>query len=415
MALTSTRVAVEFFRIQSVGGASLSSVIARPTTNRITSVAEHGFVDLPDKVEAVPQVSTGYGVLLLDATDQAGVSESFGWQIGLVGEYGSLTLAVPSAPGGGRTVTVGGTSYPAVWLTDLADFSAADGSLPLSSFFTKSEVDAKFAALPFRSDNTTLTGAAVGGLLAVAAVSGAAVTGWEVIPTAEITPADIGAQPADADLTAIAALAPANDDFVQRKAGAWANRTVAQVKTDLGVAGWKSPAAGRYFLPISQGSGSTGTLTNNWLRVLPWIVRGTITIDRMVGDIATAGEVGSKFRMGIYADDGGSRPGALVVDAGQIAADSATVQELAIAPVTLQPGVYWLGGAVQLAPTTQPSVRVVNGATPDVPMILGTALPAAGASGTAYAATGVTDVLPVTFPVNPAAVSTGPRLFLRAA
>lgn len=39
----------------------------------------------------------------------------------------------------------------------------------------------------------------------------------------------------DADLDAIAALAPSNDDFIQRKAGAWANRTVAQVKTDLGV------------------------------------------------------------------------------------------------------------------------------------------------------------------------------------
>jgi len=40
-------------------------------------------------------------------------------------------------------------------------------------------------------------------------------------------------QPLDADLTAIAALAPTNDDLVQRKAGAWTNRTPAQVKTDL--------------------------------------------------------------------------------------------------------------------------------------------------------------------------------------
>lgn len=41
----------------------------------------------------------------------------------------------------------------------------------------------------------------------------------------------------DADLAAIAALTPSNDDFIQRKAGAWTNRTVAQVKTDLGVIG----------------------------------------------------------------------------------------------------------------------------------------------------------------------------------
>lgn len=38
---------------------------------------------------------------------------------------------------------------------------------------------------------------------------------------------------ADGDLSTIAALTPSNDDVIQRKAGAWANRTVAQLKTDL--------------------------------------------------------------------------------------------------------------------------------------------------------------------------------------
>lgn len=37
----------------------------------------------------------------------------------------------------------------------------------------------------------------------------------------------------DADLDAVAALSPSNDDVLQRKAGAWTNRTMAQVKTDL--------------------------------------------------------------------------------------------------------------------------------------------------------------------------------------
>lgn len=37
----------------------------------------------------------------------------------------------------------------------------------------------------------------------------------------------------DADLDAVAALSPANDDVIQRKAGAWTNRTMVQVKTDL--------------------------------------------------------------------------------------------------------------------------------------------------------------------------------------
>jgi len=42
-----------------------------------------------------------------------------------------------------------------------------------------------------------------------------------------------GKQPLDSDLTDIAALSPSNDDVLQRKAGAWTNRTPAQLKTDL--------------------------------------------------------------------------------------------------------------------------------------------------------------------------------------
>lgn len=40
-------------------------------------------------------------------------------------------------------------------------------------------------------------------------------------------------QDLDSDLTAIAAIAPSNDDVIQRKAGAWTNRSMAQIKTDL--------------------------------------------------------------------------------------------------------------------------------------------------------------------------------------
>jgi hypothetical protein len=52
------------------------------------------------------------------------------------------------------------------------------------------------------------------------------------VSTATQTALD-GKQPIDADLTAIGAIAPTNDDLIQRKAGAWTNRTPAQLKTDL--------------------------------------------------------------------------------------------------------------------------------------------------------------------------------------
>lgn len=41
------------------------------------------------------------------------------------------------------------------------------------------------------------------------------------------------AQPLDLDLTAIAGLSPSNDDIIQRKSGAWTNRTIAQYYADL--------------------------------------------------------------------------------------------------------------------------------------------------------------------------------------
>lgn len=70
------------------------------------------------------------------------------------------------------------------------------------------------------------------GSLAAVAFSGAYadLTGKPTIPS---TPGEVGAQPVDADLTAIAALAPADNTIMQRKAGAWTASTPGTVKTDL--------------------------------------------------------------------------------------------------------------------------------------------------------------------------------------
>lgn len=58
-------------------------------------------------------------------------------------------------------------------------------------------------------------------------------------------------QPVHLDLTAIAGLTPSNDDVLQRKAGAWVNRTIAQLKTDLG-----NPTAAGSGTEIQYKSGS---------------------------------------------------------------------------------------------------------------------------------------------------------------
>lgn len=68
--------------------------------------------------------------------------------------------------------------------------------------------------------------------------------------------ADIGTtvQAHDADLDAVAALAPTNDDVIQRKAGAWTNRTLAQLIADLG-------ALGTTFQPLDSDLTAIASLT----------------------------------------------------------------------------------------------------------------------------------------------------------
>lgn len=61
-------------------------------------------------------------------------------------------------------------------------------------------------------------------------------------------------QPLDADLTTIAGLTATTDSFIQAKGSAWASRTVAQVKTDLGITG-----SGDFSLKADI-TGATGSL-----------------------------------------------------------------------------------------------------------------------------------------------------------
>lgn len=57
--------------------------------------------------------------------------------------------------------------------------------------------------------------------------------GGNLSDQADLKSALDGKQPIDVDLTAIAGLTPANDDIIQRKSGAWVNRTISQLAEDL--------------------------------------------------------------------------------------------------------------------------------------------------------------------------------------
>ena len=129
-----------------------------------------------------------------------------------------------------------------------------------------------------------------------------------------LTAADVGAQPVDSDLTTIAGLTATTDSFMQAKAGAWSARTVAQVKTDLGITGQPPPTAKvvGYYAP----SGLTaGNMTS------PLTAAGTMAAAPVFLWAGSYTEVGNAYhysgtstvRFGLYDATGtGGYPGSLV-------------------------------------------------------------------------------------------------------
>lgn len=183
-----------------------------------------------------------------------------------------------------------------------------------------------------------------------------------------------------------------------------------------GTGGTPVPSAGQYVFTTSPNQTGTSLALNvGTLRLAPWVVTRAIKLDRIGGDVATVGDAGSLFRLGIYGDNGSAYPGALVVDAGTIAGDSATVQDAPAISVSLAAGLYWIGGAVQAVTTTQPTIRVVSQWNPPVLISTATSQPSAAQSGYGYQQTGVTGALPANFSTSVALSGNAPRLHVRLA
>jgi len=118
---------------------------------------------------------------------------------------------------------------------------------------------------------------------------------------------------------------------------------------------------------------TVGGLTKDVLRAVPFVVPKTITLDRIAMEITIAGTAGSVLRLGIYSSTD-NLPGALVLDAGTIACDSATFQSITINQ-QLTAGLYWLVFNHNSAAT--PTFRAITLAA--MPNILG--VPAALGTG----------------------------------
>jgi hypothetical protein len=170
--------------------------------------------------------------------------------------------------------------------------------------------------------------------------------------------------------------------------------------------------SGRYFFPISTTQAGTAQVAQGSLRLYPWYSPRGLTIDRIGAEVTTIGDAGSKLRVGIYKDNGLAYPGDLLLDAGQIAGDSATLQDITISQF-IPAGLYWIGGATQSVTTTAPTYRTVSQYTPPIPIIGTTSAPSAGATFVGYSQASVTGALPSTFTTSLTSSAIGIRLHMR--
>lgn len=172
-------------------------------------------------------------------------------------------------------------------------------------------------------------------------------------------------------------------------------------------------ASGRYYRLPSVAALTTVTSAVGLLRALPKYIPYTTTFDLLGAEVSTVGDAGSKVRIGVYSDDGTGRPGSLVLDAGTIAGDSATVQTITGLSLTLTAGWYWFAAASQIVTTTAPTTRATG--APIEPTQIGyPSTPGSNAAASGLSVTGVTGALPATFG-TPAVVTAAPSIFGRVA
>jgi hypothetical protein len=172
--------------------------------------------------------------------------------------------------------------------------------------------------------------------------------------------------------------------------------------------------AGRYMYPISAHDQSTSAaLTNGTLRLAPWIVPFTTTIDRIGLRVTVVGDAGSRVRPALFSDNGHCYPGGVLLDPGTVNGDSATAQDITLGSNLVIPaGLVWIGGVVQVVTTTQPTVEITNDWTPPVPLVLSTSIPS-GSTTVGYAQTGVTGALPANFTTSVTPTGSVPRVHVR--
>lgn len=215
-----------------------------------------GGIELTDLSATAPvEYDNTTGVFSMDAatTSTDGYLTSTDWNTFNNKVATSRTISTTSPLTGGGDLSANRT----IAIND----AAADGSTKGAATFTAADFNSSAGVISLDYVNGQKATGSVDGFLSS--------TDWTTFN---------GKQAGDADLTTIAGLTTSDDDFLQRKAGAWANRTIAQVKTDLGLTGTNSGDQTITLTGHVTGSG-TGSFATT-------IAAGVVTNAMLAGSIA---------------------------------------------------------------------------------------------------------------------------------
>lgn len=175
------------------------------------------------------------------------------------------------------------------------------------------------------------------------------------------------AQALSAYLTTISGLTPSNDDLLQFKAGAWANRTLAQLKTDLAAFradayyGTTGSLASTYDRATLSSLAAGGAPTSGTLRLMRIILPAGLTVSNITWfSGSTALSVGVNQWFALF--DASRNKLAISADDGANAWAANAPKTLAMTTPYLVPasGLYYIGYCV--VATTVPTFESVAGA-----------------------------------------------------